>query len=429
MRQKRALHLFIFRFAVVFVSVLFVSCFGEKPASEKENFSGANSSVNKAALSPSGAMWYALALLDTGENPLWFEFGPSGPVLVESPQAASLVPYIPWPHARHAAGMLVWDDFLVFAINRYGFLAMELQGNASGKNTEALLYRVADSNYWDPYTVESFFIWKNKPAALLYRNDFFTEPVASSPRPQVYVLDKYSPVPMGTVIPALEVFPSGEDWETELLRRGADGFWYYRMKEKGQEENGHAYFRAMDLEGKGEKVSSEEWRNSALPETPKDLQDPENPLDTGMPPHLSAVLDNAMLVLGLKEIPTLQLISPDFEGRKNIKSAAAMGHALGVALGGNSEAELSSLMLGYSSKTDSVAFAILPDGRGLYSFGEYTSGKKADAFFFSLPALPEGFVYTGVGLLGNILVASWEEQQEAGIGAAGIMVLASEFIQ
>jgi hypothetical protein len=42
---------------------------------------------------------------------------------------------------------------------------------------------------------------------------------------------------------------------------------------------------------------------------------------------------------------------------------------------------------------------------------------------FSLPALPEGFAYTGVAALGGVVAASWEEQQEAGIGAAGFMVM------
>ena len=49
--------------------------------------------------------WPALALLQTGANPLWFELGEEGPVLIESPAAASLSPYVPWPHARFIVGM------------------------------------------------------------------------------------------------------------------------------------------------------------------------------------------------------------------------------------------------------------------------------------------------------------------------------------
>ena len=42
---------------------------------------------------------------------------------------------------------------------------------------------------------------------------------------------------------------------------------------------------------------------------------------------------------------------------------------------------------------------------------------------FSLPELPNGFVYTAAGITGNILIAAWEEQEESAIGAAGFMAL------
>jgi len=41
----------------------------------------------------------------------------------------------------------------------------------------------------------------------------------------------------------------------------------------------------------------------------------------------------------------------------------------------------------------------------------------------SLPPLPEGFVYTGVGNVGDSLFASWEEQEDFSIGAAGFVVI------
>jgi len=44
----------------------------------------------------------------------------------------------------------------------------------------------------------------------------------------------------------------------------------------------------------------------------------------------------------------------------------------------------------------------------------------------SLPELPEGFFYTGIGRVGNNLVASWEEQEDYNIGAAGFVVIKTE---
>jgi hypothetical protein len=42
---------------------------------------------------------------------------------------------------------------------------------------------------------------------------------------------------------------------------------------------------------------------------------------------------------------------------------------------------------------------------------------------FSLPPLPEGFVYTRIGLLGDILIGAWEEQYNWNVGAAGFMII------
>jgi hypothetical protein len=40
-----------------------------------------------------------------------------------------------------------------------------------------------------------------------------------------------------------------------------------------------------------------------------------------------------------------------------------------------------------------------------------------------LPSLPEGFFYTGIGRVGDNLFASWEEQEDYNIGAAGFVVI------
>ena len=253
--------------------------------------------------------WPTLALLRTGENPLWFELGSEGPIHIQSAAVADLMPFEPWPHARFISGMLLWEGFLVMAVNRDGFLVLGPGENSS----EALLYRITDGDFWNPYTAESFFLYNNRPAVLLYRNDFFSEPIAPAPMPQVYVLDPYSPYPLGVNVPALEALPL--PWEAEIVHMGPDGQWYYRKKEKIIEHGETAYFRSLSLSERGERISPEQWRAS----WPQEPQEP------------------------------------------------------------------------------------------------FTQAH--------LPALDEGFVYTAIAQFGDITVASWEEQQDAGIGASGFMLV------
>ena len=254
--------------------------------------------------------WPALALLKTGEFPLWFELGADGPFHIENPVSAALLPYTPWPHARFVTAIQRWGNSLVMTVNRDGFLILSADA-ASTKSTDLVLYRVAESSLWDSYTAASSFLLEGKPAVLLYRNDFFSGPAMPLSASQVYVLHSSSPIPQPASIPAFEKLPEG--WEAEVLRLEPDGFWYYRAKEKAS--NDTAYFRARDLAAAGEEISVEEWRNS--------------------------------------------------------------------------------------------------DSRNTVS----------DTGSFPLPPLPEGFAYHSIELLGNILLAAWEEQLDAGIGAAGFMVM------
>ena len=341
-----------------------------------------------------GPAWPALALLRTGENPLWFELGQDGPALIGSPETASLAPFIPWPYTRFIIGMQAWEGFLVMAVNRDGFLvlgAADTQDASSGDvSAEAVLYRAADTRLWTSYTAESFFIWDDKPAVLLDRNDFFIESDSAPLRNQVYVLDKSSPVPEGVNIPALESNPPG--WEAEEVHRGSDSFWYFRMKDRSKAQGETVYFRAGDLAGAGDKISMGEWRNSNSPESPK---------------NMPAYLMGALLMASesdLGKVDIAKVISPDFDG-------SHFYTLLTTATG-------SELLYVYCRETDHLVLAILPNGQGFYSDDE-----EPGARLFSLPVLPEGFAYTGIAAFGEILAASWEEQQDASIGAAGFMVM------
>ncbi|MCL2602388.1 MAG: hypothetical protein FWD91_06205, partial [Treponema sp.] len=215
--------------------------------------------------------WDALALLQTGENPLWFELSPGGPLLIDSPGTASLAPFAPWPAARHITDILRHGDWLVMAVNLDGFLVVSLAtdaggggGNGNAPRTQATLYRISGGELWARYTVGSVFTWREQTAALLYRNDFFTELYPTPPRPQVFVLDERSAAPVGAEVPAFAAHGEhGEQWEAELVRRSDGGLWYYRLREKGG-QNRSAYFRTASLEMHGEQISFDQWRTSDI---------------------------------------------------------------------------------------------------------------------------------------------------------------------
>jgi hypothetical protein len=334
--------------------------------------------------------WETLAVLETGEYPLWFEFAETGPALINSPGEASLSPYLPWPQARYAAGLLDWNGRLVLALNREGFLIIE-----AGEDGRAYLRRAAAPGLWGPYTAGKPFLWDGKPGVLLYRNDFFSETQAPPPNPRVFFLEEGRPEPYGVEPPALEVFPAASGWEVDSLAPGPDGFWYYRGKTPPDKQypgkTPGEYYRSPDLSLPGEKISLGLWRNSLLPE----------PLNAA-PPPLAGFLEQALKPPFVSEPAAAAVVSSGFSGARVF------------SLPGESSLLLSGY---YREGPPSLALLASRDGRALAASGGETPRS------FSLPPLPEGFFYTGIGLAGEVLVAFWEEQEDSAVGSAGFMAL------
>jgi hypothetical protein len=71
---------------------------------------------------------------------------------------------------------------------------------------------------------------------------------------------------------------------------------------------------------------------------------------------------------------------------------------------------------------EAFAMVILPTSKGLY-MNQSAENPVIVPQTFSLPSLPDGFLYTWVGIAGDSLFACWEEQEEYNTSAAGFMVI------
>ncbi|AEF83494.1 hypothetical protein [Leadbettera azotonutricia] len=337
--------------------------------------------------------WEALAILKTGENPLWFELGEAGPALIPSPEEAGLGDYKPWPLSRRIAGMLSWEDSLVLASNREGFIILSPRFESG-----ATLYRSSDPAYWDAYSIASFFIYEEKPSILLYRDDFFTDPAAPLAAPALSLGWEFN-VPIPIDVAFLQSPIAGDNWEPNALTRAADGFWYARWAQPGIERPQSRYLKASSLAEHGDQISVDAYRHAAQP----------GPISAA-PPFVVAFFNNVPrdFTDGLGYL-ILELVSPSY-GEKRLFSAGGGSSAF------QDNENMSPLYGFYRESPAPFFFAVLPDGRGI-------SGGEGVVAQFELPVLPEAYVYTGVGLAGDVLVAAWEEQEGSAVGSAGFMVV------
>jgi hypothetical protein len=341
-----------------------------------------------------------LAIVKSGEAPLWFELGPDVPALIPGPENSAEYPFMPWPRARHVAGLAVDEaGRLIMAVNRDGFLVWE------SREDGLALHRVPGKEAWDPYTAAALFMYQGAAAVLLARDDFFyPEGELPGPGPRIWGLEGPGEGRTGyrlaaAEIPAFTEMSGTDEWEPYTLALGKDGLWYYRGKRKADRSGVSPeirYFRTRDLSVAGELSSAGVFRDAMMP---------YNGSDTPLP--IQAVLEEAGHTAGNKQNLAAEVVSPEFPIGRYFSLQTDFSGEEGV------------LELAGFYRAPDTAAVIFPDGRGIFAGPPDVPGT------FALPSLPGGFVYTRIGFAGTVLIAAWEEQQDWQIGAAGFMVINS----
>ena len=356
-----------------------------------------NRSAEKVAVSAEHRVMVSpLAIVQAGKFPLWFQFIDGKPTLIESIEdAVYSSALVPWPLAAHVRFMLGQGDDILMAINRDGFICFTPRQNKGGFASIGL-YRFSGGEFWQHYTVCAFVLittseFQLTPAALLYRDDRFFDSDASLPSPRLWTFSMNSPQPQPLALPALDAFMPEDGWDIDALRRGADGYWYFRAMKKDTAQPELQMLRLIDFLHEGEQVSRGVFQNAALPEplsaAPQQLRD-----------MLSAIFAESGCGQAL-------ILSPEFQ---TIRSFAI-------------DREKPSVFGFFVNGLSSDSLLLISDFRGNAMYIE--AHTISAVHHFSLPALPEGFAYTGIALCDNTIIASWEEQDNYSIGAAGFMMI------
>jgi hypothetical protein len=364
---------------------------------------------------------YPLALLQSGEKPLWFELGDQGPALIPSPEEAFLRPFVPWPLARRVAGLLGWEDRIILGINGEGFLALAPWTEGEGG---IALYRIDNSTFWKDYSVESLFVFNAKPAALLYRDDYFIANSLPPPSPRVWGLDEGVGM-RELIVPAFEDLPPEDGWDIEALRQGPDDQWHYRAALKSSGPGGIGYFRSGDLSLSGEPSTRWAMQNASRPRSQDQAPEPlRQALEAALSPDNAPAMGAARA--GTEPSTTIvAVVSPDFESPRYYAASRSID---------NIREDIRFFSGYYLSGGDSaIALVVSPEGRGFIAAARNGAVTLRE---FALPALPRGFVYTGAAFfplpsapgrgLSVTALGIWEEQEGWNTGAAGF-VLAPDY--
>ncbi len=341
--------------------------------------------------------------------PRWLTFrdpgseGPSSlPVIpLSDPADADLVPFVPWPHALRSAGLSPTQDSFesdscTLALQGYGFVVVE-SGEEGSRVVE--LRSFPDAAFRDR-SVGALLDMADGPTALLYRDSFFLDPVGDVPDPRFLTLNRAQGKLVPFEFPCLSEYLPSSSWELEQALSLPDGSWLF--KAVVSEEGRAAYLLSVDQAEPVERISAGRYRELQLPI-------PASSAPEHLRAALAAMTDRSSLliasILGTGPSPaSFAALSPSF-GVLDPLSALAEGdlpilRAWGCALGDR---------------------AYLLDSRG-----SLVSAGPEGVVKVRLPKLPEGFAFTGLLVQGELAVATWEEQDDWSVGAAGLLVFTLE---
>ena len=366
-----------------FLFCVFFSC--TKPEEKKLRTSDTETGIIQNILQP-------IAKIQAGEYPLWFQVTKNGPELLETIENACFsAALIPWPIAPHIRYILALDDSITFAVNCEGFIHFSLD-----KSERIDMFRISGGEFWQQYTVGAFFAYEKQPVALLFLDDIFIDSDSLPPSPRLWTYTLYSSFPESVDIPVMNLFPAEEGWNIDMFQYKGDGFWYYRAKNKNnappiQWRRFDSFNNAeINLNG-GEKITIGVFRNVDIPE----------PLSAAPAP-----LQELLKELETSNCGIASVICAKFPNVRNFS----------ISENKNAFAAF------YSEKTD-ASFLLAADPMGKAFFCKTENGSAPSVYEFNLPVLPDAFIYTGICLINDTIIAAWEEQEGYSIGAAGFMVI------
>ncbi|MCL2186463.1 MAG: hypothetical protein FWB86_11540 [Treponema sp.] len=199
-----------------------------------------------------------MAILQSGEYPLWFQLTENGPVHIETIADAQLTAFVPWPYALHISFMQEKEDSLIMVVNRDGFLNI----TPNNEEVESIsMYRFSGGELWQKYTTGGFVYYDGVPAVLLYTDNRFFDIPQPLPIIRIWTFKMDYDLTFPISIPIFDLFPAEDGWEIDTLHF-ADSFYYYRAAKRSGSFPSVRMFRTDDLTLQGEEISAEVFFNS-----------------------------------------------------------------------------------------------------------------------------------------------------------------------
>jgi len=330
-------------------------------------------------------------------EPRWYEFGPENPLVIKDAGDSSLTPFEPWPLSRRVAGIVVHEETISLGVNRCGFVLI-----APARDQSNAVYRFYDVPRFDPYSISSVFSWKGSARLLLSRDRFFSTDDIPVPNPRVFSLTIDGELIQNEEPLAFAGFPVVDGWDVEVAERTGAGRIVLRAV-RSKTSGGIAYAETDSPDSSAAPITAAAFR---LAQTPRRAAEADPVLRRLLLSASGTLAAAEVLLVGTiianRDFPESYLVSPDLDSEPQ-------------ALLSRPETEIRKA---WAAVHGDWACLLFSDGACFV-----VDGLAKPLIGARFPPLPEGFVYSSIGITRNLAVAAWEEQDEWLVGAAGFVVL------
>ena len=362
-------------FPVLLASVLLFAACANKEA-EPETVSSTEKA--EAETEPVSTVWYYFTQDEESETPCLKQ--------TDSPEKAPKTDFLPWTEAVRVSGLGLMYDPPLFLVNKAGILpAFSIEEEP----------KIEIKSEFYTKTAEGFYKTDIGSLIRLYTNTIFS-PVLPDEAPSSLL--RYNSV-NGELLSLINPQTFNLKNTSQLSALEFNKKWFAAFKTEQDDHVEFDYFSFSSfkelLNGNYSKINQEEFINASSPVTV--FQDKD-----GIGEILKMTEKNIKAEIFSEDLKTKQVI---FYRNSNTSYA------------GDFEITASVCEFTPENASPPIKAVLLETGRLFYTDPETQEWKET-----SLPALPEGFIYTYFVIRKDIIISAWEEQRFFETGRSGLLI-------
>lgn len=331
----------------------------------------------------------------------WYSFTREGFEEIPLPRLAQKPAVKAWTEAARISSAAATESQAFFTANKRGILIVDKKGNVTLES---------NALFFPTETIGSLFLDEGNPVFHVYRNTVFnTEDTAhevASP-----FLAEYN-VTTDIFYPVLyrDDFGMTDTQEVSSITVISDNL-YMSIKDMGKKTS-FDYYKVVIPSTFTETASAAHVRTlDGSPVTQAEFQEVSNPLSFSIAPERLKNL--------LSAIPSSVKYSITYQTTGNKSTPVTYLH------GFTADTMDSIITEAHAFVSGNLAAALFPDGTVYFqgSLEDQFAVANGKSVCFSMPELPDGFIYTEFAIAGNIMTAGWEETGTFKTGAAGFITV------